>query len=269
MLAGCVAQDPQSFAKGKALFQSGLLSEAVLALEAEVQRRPDNVDAWRLLGTVHAENDDDQQVMACAAGRVISERERCLNVLGCSQWVKSAGMQAIAALNKALAADPHNAEVLLSLGVSYTNELDQGRALGYLSSWLAQQPSLAKVWPCRLAFGNRTMAVPSLRLSNRKCLESGPWLIVISWPAVAGQCRSSAGLQPALAKRPGSVSAGCTAGLFQTTIIHSLRAADILLPFNLQFSLANACLCWTSYRILKGRADGGCWLPALCTWPLY
>ncbi|KAK9917532.1 hypothetical protein WJX75_005407 [Coccomyxa subellipsoidea] len=106
-------QDPQSFAKGKALFQSGLLSEAVLALEAEVQRRPDNVEAWRLLGTVHAENDDDQQ--------------------------------AIAALNKALAADPHNAEVLLSLGVSYTNELDQGRALGYLSSWLAQQPSLAKL----------------------------------------------------------------------------------------------------------------------------
>ena len=51
-----------SFAKGKALFQSGLLSEAVLALEAEVQRQPQNVEAWRLLGTVHAENDDDQQV---------------------------------------------------------------------------------------------------------------------------------------------------------------------------------------------------------------
>ena len=51
-----------SYAKGKALFQSGLLSEAVLALEAEVQRQPQNVEAWRLLGTVHAENDDDQQV---------------------------------------------------------------------------------------------------------------------------------------------------------------------------------------------------------------
>ena len=51
-----------SFAKGKALFQSGLLSEAVLALEAEVQRQPQHVEAWRLLGTVHAENDDDQQV---------------------------------------------------------------------------------------------------------------------------------------------------------------------------------------------------------------
>ena len=57
-----MVQDMNSFAKGKSLFQSGLLSEAVLAFEAEVQRQPQNVEAWRLLGTVHAENDDDQQV---------------------------------------------------------------------------------------------------------------------------------------------------------------------------------------------------------------
>lgn len=55
-------QDAESFAKGKELFKNGLLSEAVLALEAEVQRQPGKVEAWRLLGTVHAENDDDQQV---------------------------------------------------------------------------------------------------------------------------------------------------------------------------------------------------------------
>ena len=30
------------------------------------------------------------------------------------------------------------AQVLLSLGVSYTNELDQKRALSYLHTWLAQ-----------------------------------------------------------------------------------------------------------------------------------
>ena len=40
-----------------------MLSEARLALEAEVQRQPTNVEAWRLLGTVHAENDNDQQVV--------------------------------------------------------------------------------------------------------------------------------------------------------------------------------------------------------------
>jgi peroxin-5 len=36
-------------------------------------------------------------------------------------------LQAIAALNKALGADPTNLEVLLSLGVSHTNELDAGK----------------------------------------------------------------------------------------------------------------------------------------------
>lgn len=35
-------------------------------------------------------------------------------------------LQAIAALNKALEADPNSLEVLLSLGVSHTNELDAG-----------------------------------------------------------------------------------------------------------------------------------------------
>jgi len=40
----------------------GVLNEAVLAMEAEVTARPDHAEAWRLLGTVQAENDDDQQV---------------------------------------------------------------------------------------------------------------------------------------------------------------------------------------------------------------
>eukprot|EP00884_Botryococcus_braunii_P017541 jgi/Botrbrau1/4470/Bobra.0220s0004.1 len=41
------------------------------------------------------------------------------------------------ALQQALAADPGNPEVLLSLGVSYTNELDTRKALSYLHTWLA------------------------------------------------------------------------------------------------------------------------------------
>lgn len=53
--------------------------------------------------------------------------------------------QAIAALHRALGADPRNAEVLLSLGVSYTNELDQARALGFLTAWLVQQPRFSQV----------------------------------------------------------------------------------------------------------------------------
>jgi peroxin-5 len=49
--------------EGQELFQHGLLSEAVLALEAEVLKNPDNAKGWCLLGIAHAENDDDKQVM--------------------------------------------------------------------------------------------------------------------------------------------------------------------------------------------------------------
>ncbi len=52
-----------------------------------------------------------------------------------------------------MAADPNNAEVLLSLGVSYTNELDQGRALNFLSAWLSRQPAFTKVNPFCLSPG--------------------------------------------------------------------------------------------------------------------
>eukprot|EP00889_Picochlorum_renovo_P007529 jgi/Picre1/34559/NNA_002027.t1 len=100
--------DMDSFTKGRKLFQQGLLSQAVLAIEAECQRNPGNAEAWKLLGTVQAENDDD--------------------------------IQAIAAMNRALACDPNNTDVLLSLGVSHTNEFDQKAAVGYLRQWLGTHP---------------------------------------------------------------------------------------------------------------------------------
>ncbi|EFN57424.1 hypothetical protein CHLNCDRAFT_21245 [Chlorella variabilis] len=103
--------DTDSMSKGRELFRRGVLTEAVLALEAECQRSPGNAEAWRLLGTVQAENDDDQQ--------------------------------AIAAMNRALAADPSNLDVLLSLGVSHTNELEQGEALSFLRQWVLRHPSHA------------------------------------------------------------------------------------------------------------------------------
>ncbi|GLU24090.1 hypothetical protein SLE2022_400550 [Rubroshorea leprosula] len=48
--------------EGQELLWKGLLSEAVLALEAEVIKHIHNSESWRLLGVVRAENDDDQQV---------------------------------------------------------------------------------------------------------------------------------------------------------------------------------------------------------------
>jgi len=101
-------EDPDPLARGRELFRSGVLTEAALALEAAVMRDEYSVEAWRLLGTVHAENDDDKQ--------------------------------AIAAMLRALKADPENMDVLLSLGVSHTNELDQEQALGHLRKWLMNHP---------------------------------------------------------------------------------------------------------------------------------
>eukprot|EP00850_Spirogloea_muscicola_P017013 SM000142S00527 [mRNA] locus=s142:113038:117833:- [translate_table: standard] len=101
--------------EGQGLFRRGLLSEAVLALEAEVLKNPNNAEGWRLLGISHAENDDDRQ--------------------------------AIASMVRARDAEPSNLEVLLALGVSHTNELDQAEALHYLRSWLQNHPTYKGLIP--------------------------------------------------------------------------------------------------------------------------
>ncbi|KAJ4758672.1 Peroxisomal targeting signal-1 receptor family protein [Rhynchospora pubera] len=106
---------PNPLKEGQELFRKGLLSEAVLALEAEVLKNQDNSEAWRLLGITHAENDDDQQ--------------------------------AIAAMMRAQEADPTNLEVLLALGVSHTNELEQAEALSYLFQWLKNHPKYGTLAP--------------------------------------------------------------------------------------------------------------------------
>ncbi|CAM6083412.1 unnamed protein product [Calypogeia fissa] len=99
---------PYPLKEGQELFRRGLLSEAVLALEAEVMKNPENAEGWRLLGITHAENDDDKQ--------------------------------AIASMIRARDADPTNLEVLLALGVGHTNELEQTEALRYLRGWLQHHP---------------------------------------------------------------------------------------------------------------------------------
>ncbi|CAI5531897.1 unnamed protein product [Closterium sp. Naga37s-1] len=106
---------PQPFQQGQDLFRRGLLSEAILALEAEVLCNEGNSEAWRLLGVSHAENDDDRQ--------------------------------AIAAMTRARDADPTNLDVLLALGVSHTNELEQAEALYHLRSWLQNHAKYKSLVP--------------------------------------------------------------------------------------------------------------------------
>jgi len=100
--------DPNALQKGIELFNQGNLPEAILALEAAVQRSPENTEAWCKLGLAHAENDKD-------------------------------GL-AIMALEKALSVDPNNLEALLALAVSHTNEFNQSKAIQSLHSWLHRNP---------------------------------------------------------------------------------------------------------------------------------
>lgn len=98
------------FEKAMDLYRAGKLRDAVLAFEAVVQheRGKEHDEAWRMLGTCHAENDEDKKAIQC--------------------------------LNKALKCDPYNLDALLSLGTSYVNELDSVRALQTLRTWVSHNP---------------------------------------------------------------------------------------------------------------------------------
>lgn len=78
--------------------------QAVLAFEAVVRADPADGESWRLLGRANAENDDDGQ--------------------------------SIAAMRRALESAPASLAVLMSLGVSHTNELDAQDATRHLREWL-------------------------------------------------------------------------------------------------------------------------------------
>ena len=78
--------------KAMTLIDQGQIQEAVLCLEAEVQKNKENATAWRMLGQLFQENDQDDY--------------------------------AIIALKSAHEADPYDLDSLLYLGISSTNELE-------------------------------------------------------------------------------------------------------------------------------------------------
>lgn len=96
------AADP--LAEAQRLLREGRDREALLALEAEVQKNPESSEGWRLLGQLYAELDQDPEAIQC--------------------------------LRRGHEVDPYNLDSLLALGVSCTNELDQLPALRYLRMWI-------------------------------------------------------------------------------------------------------------------------------------
>ena len=79
--------------KAKQLIEDQQIQEAILCLDAEVQKNKENAEGWRMLGQLFQESDQDEY--------------------------------AIIALRNANQADPYDLDSLLSLGISSTNELDQ------------------------------------------------------------------------------------------------------------------------------------------------
>ncbi|KAF4631845.1 hypothetical protein G7Y89_g6285 [Cudoniella acicularis] len=100
------------FEEGVRIMQEGgNLSLAALAFEAAVQKEPQHIEAWVLLGSAQAQNEKETP--------------------------------AIRALEQALKSDPNNLTALMGLAVSYTNEGYDSTAYRTLERWLSiKYPSI-------------------------------------------------------------------------------------------------------------------------------
>jgi len=90
------------------LINKGNNDQAVLALEAHLQKHMEDGDTWRILGRILQENDQDQKSIT--------------SFLNCLKY------------------NPDNLDCLLSLGVSCANTLDEVKAMNFLKRWLMLNP---------------------------------------------------------------------------------------------------------------------------------
>ena len=96
---------------GIRLFNEGDLTGAKMAFERSVSEDATNSEGWRWLGQCNADSDDDVRAIMC-------------NI-------------------KAAETDPGNLKAHVNLGVSFTNELENERALHHLRMYIENNPEYA------------------------------------------------------------------------------------------------------------------------------
>ena len=100
-------------ARARELVEQGKMQEAMLCLEAEVQKNVQNAEAWKLLGQLYQESDQDDK--------------------------------AIIAFKEAHDKDPYDLDSLLALGISFTNELVEEDAFNYMLQYLKYHPDYQEI----------------------------------------------------------------------------------------------------------------------------
>jgi len=102
-----LVMNKKPYEKSLELYNLGHISEAILCLEIFLERdEPQNAKAWKLLGELNAENDNDTK--------------------------------AIQALNKSTELDPTDIEALMQLSVSHANNYNLESVIQVLRQWLFQ-----------------------------------------------------------------------------------------------------------------------------------
>jgi peroxin-5 len=103
-----------------------------------VARNPDNAQAWRLLGQTHAQSDKDDRAIA-ALRKALSIR-RALSLSLSHIYRFSYANISVAWLLDTTGITPNDLEALMSLAVSYTNEMYREEALTVLERWIQSNP---------------------------------------------------------------------------------------------------------------------------------
>ncbi|XP_062844168.1 PEX5-related protein [Trichomycterus rosablanca] len=100
---------PNAFEEGLQKSREGDLNSAVLLLEAAILQDPHDSEAWQVLGTTQAENENEQAAIIC--------------------------------LQRCLALHPNSLSALMALAVSLTNAGRQQEACEALHRWITHNPT--------------------------------------------------------------------------------------------------------------------------------